>query len=477
MKKLSPATKVIFGSADLFGGGALNMVGFYYLIFLTDVVQISPAYAGAIVLASRIWDAVTDPAMGVIVDRTRTRFGKRRPYFIAAIVTVFLAMVVLWYPVGWADELARFLFALFGYLFFSTVSTTVMVPYLSMQPELTSDYHERTSLNVFKMAFSFIAGIIAAIVPMTIVRAFPDIRTGYLVMGIVFGIFYALPWVGISLHIRERDNRNDPPPPPFSVSELFVPLRIRTFRMLILIYLGAFLTLDVMSSVIAYAMTYLFNRPGDLQTVLGTLIVTQILFLPLISLLTKRFGKNRVLVATAIVWMLGVAAIAVMPRAVPLPALLGLAVLTGVGVSGCVVIPWTMYPDATDVGVLVTGRDVAGSFGGSMTFFRKLASALALFVVGLLLELSGYLAPLQETIDGVTQNITQEQPQVALTTIRLLLVGLPFLLLGITGFVASRYPLTQAVHARLSQHVRRLRGEEIEPLADAEVEELRKTLV
>jgi len=477
MKKLSIATKTIFGSADLFGGGALNMVGFYYLIFLTDVVQISPAYAGAIVLASRIWDAVTDPAMGVIVDRTRTRFGKRRPYFMAAVVTVFISMVVLWYPVAWADEVARVLFALFGYLFFSTVSTTVMVPYLSMQPELTSDYNERTSLNVFKMAFSFIAGIIAAIVPMTIVRAFADIRTGYLVMGLVFGVFYALPWIGISLHIRERDNRSDPPPPHFSFGDILVPLRIRTFRMLILIYLGAFLTLDVMSSVIAFAMTYLFNRPDDLQTVLGTLIVTQIVFLPFISTLTGRFGKNKVLVATAFVWMAGVAAIAVMPRAVPLPALLGLAVVTGVGVSGCMVIPWTMYPDATDVGMLVTGRDVAGSFGGSMTFFRKLASALALFIVGLVLDLSGYLAPFQETIDGVTQNVIREQPAAALTTIRLLLVGLPLLLLGMAGLVAARYPLTWEVHARLSLHVRRLRGEEIEPLAEADVEALRKTLV
>ncbi|MFW6261136.1 MAG: MFS transporter [Spirochaetota bacterium] len=477
MKKPSIATKTIFGSADLFGGGALNMVGFYYLIFLTDVVQISPAYAGAIVLASRIWDAVTDPAMGVIVDRTRTRFGKRRPYFMAAVVTVFISMVVLWYPVAWADEVARVLFALFGYLFFSTVSTTVMVPYLSMQPELTSDYNERTSLNVFKMAFSFIASIIAAIVPMTIVRAFADIRTGYLAMGLVFGVFYALPWIGISLHIRERDNRSDPPPPRFSFGDILVPLRIRTFRMLILIYLGAFLTLDVMSSVIAFAMTYLFNRPDDLQTVLGTLIVTQIVFLPFISTLTGRFGKNKVLVATAFVWMAGVAAIAVMPRAVPLPALLGLAVVTGVGVSGCMVIPWTMYPDATDVGMLVTGRDVAGSFGGSMTFFRKLASALALFIVGLVLDLSGYLAPFQETIDGVTQNVIREQPAAALTTIRFLLVGLPLLLLGMAGIVAARYPLTPEVHARLSLHVRRLRGEEVEPLEEADVEALRKTLV
>ncbi len=470
-------TKLIFGSADLFGGGALNMVGFYYLIFLTDVLQITPAYAGIVLLASRLWDGISDPLMGVLVDRTRSRIGKRRPYFFAAIFTVFLSIVALWYPVDWTDELTRFLYALVSYLFFSTVSTTVMIPYLSMQPELTSDYNERTSLNVYKMGFSFVAGILAALIPMAIVRSFDDIRTGYIVMALVFGAFFALPWLGIALHIREPDNRGEAAPPRLKPADLVQPLRIRTFRMLILIYLGAFLSLDVMSTVIAFAMSYLFGRPGQLNIVLGTLIVSQLAFLPILSRLTKQHGKNRVLVFSALLWMAGVAAIAVMPRTVPTAALIGLAVVTGFGVCGSLVIPWTMYPDATDVGMLATGRDIAGSFSGSMTFFRKLASAIALFLVGLFLDISGYLAPVQQTVEGVTTNLEQPQPEPVLLTIRLLLVVLPILLLGLAAIVARRYPLTREVHERLSIHVRHIREGSEEALDEQEIETLKERLI
>ena len=85
--------------------------------------------------------------------------------------------------------------------------------YLSMQPELTQDYQERTSVNVFKMSFSFIAGILAALIPMRIVGAFDDIRTGWAAMGLTFAVVFSLPWLLMALHIRERDNRNDAPPP------------------------------------------------------------------------------------------------------------------------------------------------------------------------------------------------------------------------------------------------------------------------
>ena len=74
--KLPVKAKLIYGWGDLFGGGALNLVGFYYLIFLTDVMNINPAWAGLVILVSKIWDAVSDPLMGVITDHTRTRIGK-----------------------------------------------------------------------------------------------------------------------------------------------------------------------------------------------------------------------------------------------------------------------------------------------------------------------------------------------------------------------------------------------------------------
>jgi oligogalacturonide transporter len=79
--KISKGEILIFASGDIFGGGAQLIISFYYLIFLTDIVKIRPALAGAIILLSKIWDAVSDPLMGLITDNTKTRWGRRKPYF------------------------------------------------------------------------------------------------------------------------------------------------------------------------------------------------------------------------------------------------------------------------------------------------------------------------------------------------------------------------------------------------------------
>ena len=81
-EKLGFWQKTAYGLGDIFGGGSLTLIGFYYLIFLTDVVRISPALAGTVILISKVYDAITDPFEGVLSDRTRTRFGRRKPYLI-----------------------------------------------------------------------------------------------------------------------------------------------------------------------------------------------------------------------------------------------------------------------------------------------------------------------------------------------------------------------------------------------------------
>ena len=153
-EKLSLKTKIGFGVGDIFGGGSMMIIGFYYLYFLTDVMLLSPSLAGTAFLVSKVWDAVTDPVMGIISDRTRTRFGRRRPYFLAGIVLIFLSFFAMWYPVDFAKEMHRFIYILAAYVFFSTVITMVMIPYNALVPELTPDYNERTSLTTFRIFFS-----------------------------------------------------------------------------------------------------------------------------------------------------------------------------------------------------------------------------------------------------------------------------------------------------------------------------------
>lgn len=212
-EKLTLWQKIGYGLGDIYGGGSGVVISFYYLVFLTDVIRIRPALAGTVILISKIYDSITDPLEGVIADRTRTPLGRRRPYLLAGIVLIFLSFFALFYPVGFESETGRFVFVLLTYLFFSTVVSIVMLNYNALQAELTLDYNERTSLSSYRIFFSTVSSIAAAVLPLEIVGRFADVRTGWIVMAASFGIFFALPFIATVAATREREAFQQPPEP------------------------------------------------------------------------------------------------------------------------------------------------------------------------------------------------------------------------------------------------------------------------
>ncbi|MGD8518312.1 MAG: MFS transporter, partial [Anaerolineae bacterium] len=239
-EKLSWWRRIGYGLGDIYGGGSGVVISFYYLIFLTDVVRINPALAGTVILISKAYDAITDPFEGVLSDRTRTRLGRRRPYLLAGIPLVFVSFFLLFYPVSFEQELSRFVFVILTYLFFSTVVSIVMLNYNALQAEMTLDYDERTSLSSIRIFFSTIASLLAALLPLEIVKQFPDVRQGYIVMGLVFGLFFALPFIATVLAARERKEFQKPPEK-FDWRVAFLePFHVRTFVLALLMYLFAF---------------------------------------------------------------------------------------------------------------------------------------------------------------------------------------------------------------------------------------------
>src|SRR5512137_871302 len=135
-EKLTFWQKLGYGMGDFYGGGAGTLISFFYLVFLTDVIRISPGLAGTVILISKFYDAITDPFEGVISDRTRTKLGRRRPYLLAGIPLVFISFFVLFYPVTYSSEIARFAYVLASYLFYSTIISIVLLNYSALQAEL-----------------------------------------------------------------------------------------------------------------------------------------------------------------------------------------------------------------------------------------------------------------------------------------------------------------------------------------------------
>jgi oligogalacturonide transporter len=455
--------KIGYGLGDIYGGGSGVVISFYYLIFLTDVVRISPGLAGTVILISKVYDAITDPFEGILSDRTRTRLGRRRPYLLAGIPLVFLSFFALFYPINLAEEIHRFAFVVFSYLFFSTVVSIVMLNYSALQPELTLDYNERTTLSSVRIFFSTLSSIVCALVPLEIVKQFADVRQGYVVMGLIFGAFFALPFIATVVSARERPGFQRPPHKLDWRAAFLEPFQVRTFVFALLMYLLAFVAMDAVSSIVVYYMKYYLLRGDEANYVSGTLLVAQVAILPLYVWLSKRTSKRTGYVVGVLVWMGTMLTSFLITPGSPSFAVYVFAVLVGFGTGGIVVIIYAIFPDIPDVDELRTGERREGIYSALVTFMRKLSSAVAIFLVSNGIALAGYVPPVEQVIDGATQLIEQPQSGTFVLVLRLIFVLVPIVLLSLALLVGLKYPLTSDVHRRLNRILAGRRADEPEP--------------
>jgi oligogalacturonide transporter len=477
-EKLTFWQKLGFGVGDIYGGGSFVIIGIYYLNFLTDVVRINPALAGTVFLISKVYDAVTDPVEGILTDRTRTPMGRRRPYLLAGIVLVFLSFFALWYPVDYPEEWQRFLFVVVAYLFFSTVVSIVKLSYNALAAELTLDYDERTSLSSFRIFFSVLSSLLAAVLPLEIVKAAPNVASGYVTMGLAFGAFFAFPFIATVISTRERPEFQHEVEP-FRWREAFVePFRVRTFVHALLMYLLAFIAIDAVMSTVIYYMKYFLGRGDETNYVTGTLLLAEVVAIPFYNRLARRTNKRVGFIVGGAIWIVTMLfSFTVVPSA-PSFVVYVFAALVGLGVGGIVVMIYAIFPDIPDVDELETGRRREGIYSSMIAFTRKLSGAVALFLVSNTLALAGYVVPVEDMVGGVTQLVEQPQSDTFILTLRLIFALVPIVLVGASLFFASRYPLTSKVHRRLCRVLEARRSDGVEQAEmQREAEELRRRLV
>lgn len=474
-ERLSGWTKIGYGLGDIYGGGSGVVISFYYLIFLTDVVRLPPALAGTVILLSKIYDSITDPLEGIIADRTRTPLGRRRPYLLAGIPLIFLSFFALFYPYAAASTTARFATVLLSYLFFSTVVSIVMLNYNALHAEITLDYNERAALSSVRIFFSTVSSILSALLPMEIVKVFPDVRAGYIAMGLAFGAFFALPFIATVTAVRERPEFQRPPRP-FNWRLAFIePFRNRTFVYTLAMYLFAFVAIDTVSTIVAYFVKYYLQRGPELSFVNGTLLVAQVISLPFYVALSRRVGKVKGYILGLAIWATAMLFSWLLGPASPSWAMYAFAAIVGLGTGGIVVMIYAIFPDIPDVDELRSGERREAIYSALVTFVRKVSSAFAIFAVSNVLGWAGYIPPLQETVGGITRLIEQPQSATFLLALRLMFMGLPVVLLFLALLFALRFPLTPKLHRRLSALLEKRRAGQ--PVDEAEQRQLSALLL
>ena len=206
--KMKRSEKAFFALADFYGGGGQAFIGVVYFFFLTTIIKLEPVLAGAVTLISEIWDAISDPLMGVISDKTKSKMGKRRPYILIGGCLLAVAFSLIYLPIEGMQQISKFIYCTVTYLFYNTVSTMINVSYSSMSSEISEDSAERDSANVLRLVVSTIGTALCTLLPSLVLDAYKagniDITKLYLIVGVGFGVLFAIPVILCAIFVKER---------------------------------------------------------------------------------------------------------------------------------------------------------------------------------------------------------------------------------------------------------------------------------
>ncbi|SDQ90509.1 MFS transporter [Virgibacillus salinus] len=422
--------KMLFGSGESVSVVGITILGLYFLYFMTDVVGLSPALAGAIFMIGRGWDAISDPFIGVITDRTKTRWGRRRPFFLVAAVPLAIFFSLLWSQVGFDDQLITFLYYALFYILFMTSLTLFHVPYISLITEYSTDYDERTSINNYRIFFQLFFGLIAATIPKMIADQY-----GWSIMAMCVGIF--LLTLALIMFGFTRENADAPKPETFKFKKEFNHLRQnRALKYLLWIYVGCYAAANIIEGFVIYYMKYWMNREFDMEILFVIVIGISILSLPVWAKLTKIVGKKSALIIGLFIWIAGQAGWLLVSQASADFVVYIIGVVVGIGYGVAHVLPWAMLPEVVDMDEYQTGARREGVYAGVMTFFMKITNSIAIFLIGVILELSGYTA-------------NEVQSETAMTTIQWTMSIAPGIFVIMALIATFLYPYTKDDHMNI----------------------------
>ena len=441
-RSLGKGETFLFALADLYGGGGQALIGVLYFFFLTNVIGLKPALAGVVTLISEIWDAISDPLMGLIGDNTRAKMGRRRPYVLAGGCLLVVAFALIFLPVAHWQEGWKFFYCAATYLFYNTVSTMINVSYSSLSSEISNDSRERDSANVLRLVVSTVGAAVCTLLPSIVLDMYRDgkidITTLYLIIGIGFGLLFAVPVILCAIFVQERVEVPDSKRR-FHVRELVEPLKIRPFRQLVSMYLGQALCMDVFSTGVALFASYVTTPKGSVTVFLGIFIAVQLLAFPIVNKLIKTVDINKIYGFGLPLSIVALVMLAIFGSNLYLAY--GCVFFIALGFAGAQLTCWIMFPHAVDAGELMYGKRQSGGCSALMTFARKSSSALVIFLFSLVLEFTGYDKNLE--VQAVS----------AQNGIKYVMAFTCILFMALGYVVARKYVISQQVNRQVQKYL------------------------
>jgi len=409
--KLSFKEKVGYSLGDTASHFVWDMVGFWLLFFYTDVYGISAAAAGTIMLVARFWDMAVDPIIGIVSDRTNTRWGKFRPYILFGAIP-YAVLAILTFTTPDFGEFGKILYAGATYVLLMTAYAAINLPYSALGAVMTDDTYERAGLNTYRFIAGFSGQFIVTGLALTLAEFFGH---GDKARGFQYTVFMFAILSLIFFFITFKTTKERVQPPKAQKNSLKEDLKNlfanKAWRILAVVGIISFIMFAMQNAAIAYYFKYYLGRETNVQlfNVLGT--VALIVALPLSKPLAKRFGNKNVFIGSSLISGIFFMLI-YLPGIHDIATIYVFNIIAKMAYAPAVPLLWTMIADSADYGEWTTGRRATGLYFSAAVFAQKAGWGIGAAIAGWILTISQF-------VPNVTQNDT------AITGIKLLVSVIP----------------------------------------------------
>ena len=431
-------TLVLYALPPIGAGYMFCIVSLYIMKFSTDVLLIAPAVMGAIFGISRFWDAISDPLVGYLSDKTNTRWGRRRPWLFWSIIPVFVSFWMLAAPPTSMAGTPLILWMAIGIIMFYSAQTMFIVPHMSLGAELTDDYHERNKIFGARHA-GWIIGYISALLTLSwLIAAEQESATAVRELAasqsIFAGIFSAVLLLACVFGLRERAEfaGRGAERPWTAARDIWANSHARL--LLIVIFIenlgGAVITILTL-----YNAQYVVKAPGMAPVFILAYMVWSLILVPLWMPLARRVGKKSLWIMSMVVTAFAFGGMFFVGEGDEI-MLIALASLAGAaGGCGGTINP-SIKSDVIDYDEYRTGERKEGAYFAACYFVSKSAYGVMLTVTGFALAFAGFMP-----------NVDQNEDTILM--MRFLYGGVPFIVYLIGAYMLLRFSFNEAEHKKI----------------------------
>ncbi len=421
------------------------MVAFYLLYFYTDVMGLSPAQAGFVFFIASMWDGVTDPVMGWLIEKTRSRWGKYRPYLLLAAVPFAASFVAVYYVPDLTGQ-SLFVWALVLHVVFRTLYTAIYIPYTGLIARLSTDADERASIAGVKGIFISMASLTVSFLGLPAVTYLggEDEALGFLRTALIGATFAIVALWVCFLSTREKSSNDEPRQVQPGIREMLQVLASN--KAFVLIFIGVLLftgCYTILNKSIVYVFKYDLGDRDAARWALSAIAVSGVLSPAIWVPITHRTSKRFVWIVGSLLASAALIAIYLL-RVRDIVPLVAIFFVAGCGINAFLITFYAMVADAIDYGEWRHGKRVEAPMFGLVSLANKTSLAIGTWAFALMLEGIGFVANVEQSED-------------TLAGMRRIMALAP-----VVGFIASAaviwfFPFSTREHRQMVREIRERR--------------------